>query len=146
MDIGIVEYGDELSGIFMDEIRKQIADVSFVNKKALDLMDCLAFLKQLANREQLILIAEIDKDEDDEIHAFYQALATLEADTGKNIFKYFYEPGESSEEGIKSFAEIFINYLFHPERLKEETTERGPFTDFEPPEISDQDMEIDTGD
>ncbi|RLG21079.1 hypothetical protein DRN74_03520 [Candidatus Micrarchaeota archaeon] len=137
MDIAIVEYGADLSDFFIKRVEEKIADVSYVKKKALDLLDCLAFLKQLSSHEHLILIAEIERSETEKIDAFYQGLAVLEAETGKNIFKYFYESDEWSEEGIKNFADMFIDYVFHPEKLKEEEKkEEELFPDLEPPEPS----------
>lgn len=138
MDLGIVEYGEELTEIFAGEIRKNVADVSIARKRAMDLTDTLAYLKQLSSHEHLILFAEIDREEKaDEAHAFYQGLAVLEASTGRNIFKYFYGPGDASESGVRNFAEIVVNYIYHPERLRQMKDGEKMEDSFSPPETED---------
>jgi hypothetical protein len=118
MRIGIVECGGDLADIFLKEVSAKLATVDFQKKKALDVFDALAFAKKLAGLDQLVLIARIDPDQPDQNAAFYEGLAVLEAETGKNIFKCIYTEDDDGEAAVKTLAETFINYLFYPDKLK----------------------------
>jgi hypothetical protein len=116
--IGIIEFGGEFSRIFQKEVEAKIGTATFQTKTALDLFDVLAFARKMVTFDHVAIIAEISPEEREKNTAFYNGLASLEAETGKNIFKYIYEEGEADEEEIKKFAEKFVNSLF-PEKKEE---------------------------
>jgi riboflavin synthase len=117
MKIGIVEHGGGLTEEFQKIISEKIAGVQFVRKKALDLFDVLALARQIGDGcDQLVIIVFMGDEEKEQRPAFYMGLATLEAETGKIIFKHIYE----DESDIKEFAELFINYLYYPAKLEKE--------------------------
>jgi hypothetical protein len=130
MQIAIVEYGGKLADIFEKTISEKVADAGFEKKRALDLFDVLALARQMADREQLVIIAYLDPDEPEQRSAFYDGLATLEADTGKNIFKCLYS--EHGEAEIEKLVEDFINYIYYPEKLEEEKEEEFGFLEEAP--------------
>ena len=125
MKIGIVEMGGELSKIFQSELVGKLETADFEVKKALDLFDVLAYSRKLINSDHLVVILQFSEEEPDLKRIFLQGLATLEEETGKNIFKCFYYEDEDAEEKVKELAEMFYNFLFHPEKLgkKEEPKE-----------------------
>ena len=125
MKIGIVEMGGELNKIFQSELAGKIETAEFEVKKALDLFDVLAYSRKLIGSDHLVVIVQFSEEEPDLKRIFLQGLATLEEETGKNIFKCFYYEDEDSEGKIKELAEMFFNFLFHPEKLekKEEPKE-----------------------
>ena len=125
MKIGIVEMGGELNKIFQSELAGKIETAEFEVKKAFDLFDVLAYSRKLIGADHLITIVQFSEEEPDLKRIFLQGLATLEGETGKNIFKCFYYEDEDSEGKIKELAEMFYNVLFHPEKLvkKEEPKE-----------------------
>ena len=125
MKIGIVEMGGELNKIFQSELAGKIETAEFEVKKALDLFDVLAYSRKLIGSDHLIVIVQFSEEEPDLKKIFLQGLATLEEETGKNIFKCFYYEDEDSDAKIKELAETFYNFLFHPEKLekKEEPKE-----------------------
>jgi hypothetical protein len=125
MKIGIVEYGGELNKIFQSEVSKNIETADFQVKKALDLFDVLAFARKMSDLDQLVIIADMEDQEPDVKRVFLQGLATLEEETGKNIFKCLYE--DDGEGQVKELAETFFNYLFHPERLEKEKEKENEF-------------------
>ena len=119
MKIGIVEYDGGLSEIFEKIVSEKIPEAEFKKKMALDIFDVLAFAKKFVDMDQLVIIIELKREEKDRSDAFFEGLAKLEADTGKNIFKCIFYDDEEGEPVIKELAETFINYLFYPEKLKE---------------------------
>ena len=130
MKVGIVEFGEEnLTEIFIEAVSKDVADISFRRKKALDMFDALALTKQVASAQeedaldQLVLIVELSEEEKDKNDAFYKGLASLEADTGRTIFKCIYMPEEGGESEIKELANTFINHLFKPSKPRGEAKE-----------------------
>lgn len=127
MKVGIVEYGEEnLTDIFVEMTSKDIGDISFNRKKVLDAFDALASMKGMASAadedavDQLVLIVELDEEEKDKNDAFYKALANLEVETGRSIFKCIYNPEEGGESEIKDLANTFINHLFKPSKPRGE--------------------------
>jgi len=128
MNIGIVEMGDgKLAGIFREKVTAEVANVDVSVKKALDLFDVLAFAKQFSGKvDQLIIIVQLNDDEPDR-KAFMEALANLEASTGQPVFKCFYEG--DGKAAVESGVERFINWLYHPEKLKK--TEQQDETQFQ---------------
>ena len=118
MDIGIVEYGGKLTQVFEDIVSKELIQARFKKKKALDIFDVLAFARKFSDLDQVVIIAELIRDEKEKNEAFYDGLADLEADTGKNIFKAIYYDDEEGEPVVKELGETFINYLYHPEKLE----------------------------
>jgi len=125
MKIGIVEMGGELSKAFQSELAGKIETAEFEVKKAFDLFDVLAYSRKLISSDQLVIIVQFSEEEPDLKKIFLHGLATLEEETGKNIFKCFYYEDEDAEEKVKELAEMFYNFLFHPEKLekKEEPKE-----------------------
>lgn len=113
MKIGVVEFGGDLTRAFADPIEKEVANVSFVKKRALDLFDVLAFARKLSQDcDQVVMLVELDEEKKTENNAFYEGLAVLEADTGKPIFKLIYLPGEAGEEDAAELSKTFLNYVF----------------------------------
>lgn len=127
MEIGIVEYGGNLSNVFEEIISSKVGQSFFKKKKALDVFDVLAFTKKFIDMDQVVVIVELKRDEKEENKAFFEALARLEADTGKNIFKAIYYDDEDGKASVEELAEKFVNYLFYPEKLKEEKKKEGEF-------------------
>ena len=129
MRIGIVEVGGELSKVFQSEIAPRIEMAEFETKKALDLFDVLAYTRKMIGLDQLVLIVHLDSEETELNRVFFQGLATLEGETGKNIFKCFYYEDEEGEPKVKELADTFFNYIFSPEKLekKEKPEEEFPF-------------------
>lgn len=125
MKIGIVEMGGELNKIFQSELAGKLETAEFEFKKALDMFDVLAYSRKLIDADHLVVIVQFSEEEPDLKKIFMQGLATLEEETGKNIFKCFYYEDEDADAKIKELAETFFNFLFHPERLekKEEPKE-----------------------
>lgn len=120
MKIGIVEHEGELAEEFKKIVSEKIAGVQFIKKMALDLFDVLALARQVSDEcDQVVIIVFMSDEEKEQRPAFYMGLATLEVETGKIIFKHLYE----DEGDIKEFTETFINYLYYPEKLKEEEKE-----------------------
>jgi hypothetical protein len=118
MKIGIVECGGELADVFLNEVSAKVATVDFQKKRALDLFDALAFAKKFAALDHVVIIARLDPDEHEQNAAFYEGLAVLEAETGKNIFKCLYRDEDEGGALVKELAETFVNYLFYPDKLK----------------------------
>jgi len=128
MKIGIVEMGGDLNKIFQSELAGKLETAEFEVKKALDLFDVLAYSRKLIGSDHLITIVQFSEEEPDLKRIFLQGLATLEEETGKNIFKCFYYEDEDAEGKIKELAEMFFNFLFHPEKLeKKEEPKEGDF-------------------
>ena len=128
MKIGIVEMGGDLNKIFQSELAGKLETAEFEVKKALDLFDVLAYSRKLIGSDHLITIIQFSEEEPDLKRIFLQGLATLEEETGKNIFKCFYYEDEDAEGKIKELAEMFFNFLFHPEKLeKKEEPKEGDF-------------------
>jgi hypothetical protein len=127
MKIGIVELGGDLGIVFQKAVGPRIETSEFQTKKALDLFDVLAYARKMINSDQLVIIVRLREEDKDLNNIFYEGLAGLEAETGKNIFKYIYKEDDDVEAGVKELAETFFNSLFHPERLvkKEEEPEEG---------------------
>jgi len=125
MRVGIVELGADLSKIFQSEVGLRIETAEFEVKKALDLFDVLAYARKMINDDQLVLIVQMNSEEADINKVFLQGLASLEGETGKNIFKCFYYEDEDGESKVKELAETFFNYLFHPDRLEKKKSEEG---------------------
>lgn len=130
MDIGIVEYGGKLTQIFEEAVSKELVQARFKKKKALDIFDVLAFARKFSDLDQVVIIAELIRDEKEKNEAFYDGLADLEAETGKNIFKAIYYDDEEGEPVVKELAETFVNYLYHPEKLEKEKKEEGEGFEF----------------
>jgi len=110
MKVGIIEYGGELNKIFQKEVGEKVETVYFEVKKALDLFDVLAYAKKMATLDQLVII--VNKTDEKELNAFYDGLAFLEAETGKNIFKCIYDEEENGESLVKELAESFVKNVF----------------------------------
>ena len=125
MKIGIVEMGADLNKVFQSELAGRIETADFEVKKALDLFDVLAYSRKLINSDHLVVIVQFSEEEPDLKRIFLQGLATLEEETGKNIFKCFYYEDEDAEEKIKELAEMFYNFLFHPEKLEKKEEPKG---------------------
>ena len=127
MKIGIIEFDGELTGVLQGELSTKIEMVEFESKKALDLLDVLAYAKKLSSLDQIAIIAQLDEDNKTMSNIFLSGLATLEAETGKNIFKCLYEEHEDGEAKVKELAETMFNYMFHPEKLSEKKEEKEEF-------------------
>lgn len=123
MRVAIVEYGGNLALVFEKIVSEKIANVEFEKKRALDVFDVLAFARQMAEQDQIVIIAFIDPEDQGMKTAFYEGLATLEADTGKNIFKCLYSEDGAAE--VEKLAEAFITYIYQPEKLEKAAAEEG---------------------
>jgi len=129
MRIGIIESGGgDLADVFIREVSAKVATVDYQRKAVLDQFDALAFAKKFSTLDNVVLIVKLDPDQHEQNAAFYEGLAVLEAETGKNIFKCFYTDDEDGEAAVKELATTFVNYLYYPERLKKEPeAQEGPF-------------------
>jgi len=113
MQIGIVDSSDEnLADLFEKYVYQRVEQVVSKKKNALDLFDALAFLKQFEKMDQRVLIVKLIRDEEQQAKAFFEALANLEATTGKMIFKCIYYDDENGEAAIQETADQFLKYLF----------------------------------
>jgi len=128
MKIGIVEMGGDLHKVFQAELSGKIETAEFQVKKALDLFDVLAYSRRLISSDQLVVIVKFSEEEPELKSVFLHGLATLEEETGKNIFKCFYYEDEDAEAKVKELAETFFNYLFHPEKLEKKEEPKEEFT------------------
>lgn len=108
MRVGIIEYGGEFGKVFQEEVAKQIETISFQYKKALDVFDVLAFAKKMSDLDHVVIIVQKDEGREKELDAFYDGLANLEAETGKNIFKCIYDSDEGGEDAVKELADKFV--------------------------------------
>jgi riboflavin synthase len=123
MRIGIIEYGAELANVFEKEISAKIAGVEVKKKAALDMFDVLAFTKKMVDFDHLVIIVGMIRENKDVNAAFFDGLAMLETETGKNIFKCIYYEDEDGEALVKELVETFVNYLYYPEKLKAKPAE-----------------------
>lgn len=130
MRIGIVESGGDLSKIFQEKVAKKLETATFETKKALDLFDVLAYARRMISSDQLVIIALLNSEELELNKVFFQGLAMLEGETGKNIFKCFYNEDEDGEAKVRELADTFIEYLFSPAKpapkKPEEEGDYGP--------------------
>ena len=125
MRISIVESGGDLSKIFQEKVAKKIETATFETKKALDLFDVLAYSRRMINSDQLVIIAMLNSEELELNKVFFQGLAMFEGETGKNIFKCFYNEDENGEAKVSDLADTFVEYLFpsskpSPKKSKED--------------------------
>jgi len=119
MRVGLVEYneGDEFSEVFMKTVMAEAGDVSFNQKKAPNLIDVIAFVKQVSDDcDQLVVMAELTESNDAENQAFYKGLADFEAETGRNIFKHIYKYGGTDEKDVIEFAQRFLDFVYKRKR------------------------------
>lgn len=108
----MVESGKSVSGVFREMVEKDVANASFQTKKALDPYDVLAFAKKFINLDHVVIFVELEREKKEENEAFFDGLADLEVDTGKNIFKCIYYDDESGEDTAKVTAEKFLEYAY----------------------------------
>ena len=120
MRVGVVESGGNLSTIFEKYLHSKVQQVVVKKKKARDLFDALAFLKHFEDQDHRVLIVQLKREEDQKDEAFFEALANLEATTGKPIFKCIYYDDENAEVSILETADKMIDYLFKPKMGIEE--------------------------
>jgi hypothetical protein len=120
--------GGDLHKVFQAELSGKIETAEFQVKKALDLFDVLAYSRRLISSDQLVVIVKFSEEEPELKSVFLHGLATLEEETGKNIFKCFYYEDEDAEAKVKELAETFFNYLFHPEKLEKKEEPKEEFT------------------
>ncbi|MEM3411875.1 MAG: hypothetical protein QW735_02795 [archaeon] len=100
----IVIYNADFAKNLANLLVENVANAQVRVKKASDLFDCLALLKQSISSDYLILIGEIEKKYEG---AFYTGLAVLQADTGKSIIKKIF----SEDEQPPSLEEILEDIL-----------------------------------
>jgi len=115
-----VESGGKVADIFRDIIDKEVANANFKTKKALDPFDVLAFARKFANLDHIVIFVQLEKEDKETKEAFLAGLATLEADTGKNIFKCIYYDDEDGEAAAKDTADEFLEYAYGKAPPKEE--------------------------
>ncbi len=127
MRIGIVESGGNLSKIFQESVSKKMETANFENKKALDLFDVLAYSRRMISSDQLVIIALLNSEELELNKVFFQGLAMLEEETGKNIFKCFYNEDEDGEAKVRELADTFIEYLFSPAKPAPKKSEEDDY-------------------
>jgi hypothetical protein len=119
MKIGIIEFNSELGKTLQQDLSAKMEMAEFKMQRALDILDVLAYTRMMISLDQIAIIAQFDEDDPAIKNIFLSALATLEAETGKNIFKCFYNEHEDGESSVKELAETMFNYMFHPEKLSE---------------------------
>jgi hypothetical protein len=128
MRISIVESGGNLSKVFQESVGRKLETATFEAKKALDLFDVLAYSRRMISSDQLVIITLLNSEELELNKVFFQGLATLEAETGKNIFKCFYNEDEDGEAKVKELAETFIEYLFSPAKSAPKKPEEDEYS------------------
>ncbi|MEM0372565.1 MAG: hypothetical protein QXO69_01855 [archaeon] len=134
MQIGIVDAsGENLADEFERFVHERVEQVVSKKKKALDLFDALALLKQFEKMDHRVVIAKLVREQEQREEAFFEALANLEANTGKIIFKCVFYEDENSHTAIKHTAEQFLEYVFGKKPEEEEETE-------ETPDVIDEDL------
>ena len=128
MRISVVEVGGNLSKIFQESVGKKLETANFETKKALDLFDVLAYSRRMISSDQLVIIALLNSEESELNKVFFQGLAMLEGETGKNIFKCFYNEDEDGEAKVRELAETFIEYLFSPTKPTPKKSEEDDYS------------------
>lgn len=122
MKVALIEFSEEpLAEQFQREIIKQADTVDFVYKKASDLLNILAFAKQLGEEVDYIVIIADVSEQKSENKAFYNGLAEFQVQTGKQVFKLLIEPDEPAD--VIEFANDFIDAAFNRTRTKESAKE-----------------------
>lgn len=116
MEVALIEATEDgkLGQEFQKEVHRQAEGVNFTYKKASDLLNALAYAKKLSGENKIIvLICELSRKKDLNT-AFYNALASFQADTGKRVYHLVFEPTEGAD--IIEFANEFIDAEFDRKR------------------------------
>lgn len=128
MKIALIDVADntgDYPAVFEEAIRGKAQELSVKKKTALDLLDVIALAKRFSAESDYVAIFVEETDENKaRFNAFYEGLAVLEAETGKEIVKCIVKEGEDGEALAKDAAERFINYVFYPGKLKEKKKEK----------------------
>ncbi|NYZ79662.1 hypothetical protein H0N95_00245 [Candidatus Micrarchaeota archaeon] len=136
MQIGIVDSsGENLADEFERFVHERVEQVVSKKKKALDLFDALALLKQFEGMDHRVIIAKLVREQEQREEAFFEALANLEASTGKIVFKCVYYEDEDGHAAITKTAEQFLEYVFGKKPDEEEAEETE-----EAPDVGDEDL------
>lgn len=143
MRIGIVDASgkEKIADIFEEYIHDKVEQVVCKKKKALDLFDALALLKQFEGLDHRLLIVPLIRDDDEKEEAFFEALANLEANSGKIVFKCIYYEDEEPKDKIIEVADEMIEYLFgekKEEPVNEEESDNEEAFENEPTEPADE--------
>lgn len=123
MKIALIDVADntgDYPAVFEEAIRGKAQELSVKKKTALDMLDVIALAKRFsAESDYVAIFVEETGENKARFGAFYEGLAVLEAETGKEIVKCIVKEGEDGEALAKEAAEKFINYVFYPGKLKE---------------------------
>ncbi len=112
--VGIVEKSSEnLAPFFEEYLFNRVEQISFKKKKTNDLFDTLAFTRQMLEKtDETMLIVELDIEEKEENEAFLFALANMEANTGKQVFKAIFYNDEEGKPLVEEAAKQFIKTVY----------------------------------
>ncbi|MFH0986703.1 MAG: hypothetical protein V1911_01500 [Candidatus Micrarchaeota archaeon] len=136
MEIAIIESGNaKLADLFEKRLFEQSQGPVCKKQKARDVFDALAYAKKAVDKDYIVLIVELNREDKEEAEAFMTGLANLEASTGKEIFKLIYRDGDNPEALIEDLVVEFIKKAFDVEVEKEEKKEDESEEFPQPPEM-----------
>ena len=110
MILAIVEVAGTGSKELGESLAQEIVNLELRWKKAEDYFDALALLRKNSDADVLVLVAPHETG-NEQWSPFLEALAGLEASTGKTVMKVFYEEPEDLEKGLAEAKEKIVAML-----------------------------------